>query len=62
LRLFEVALFQDCSPLGWHRDAGASGIVLGMQTFGMSAPMEVVTKQFGFTTDTAARWAMGATH
>jgi transketolase len=33
-----------------------------MQTFGMSAPMEVVTKQFGFTTGAVMRWATGATH
>lgn len=49
-------IVEDCSPLGWQRDAGASGIVLGMQTFGMSAPMEVVAEQFT-TGGAGGRWA-----
>jgi transketolase len=56
---------EEGSPLGWQRYAGASGIVLGMQTFGMSAPMKVVAEHFGFTTDAvvaAARRALGTTH
>jgi transketolase len=43
-------------------DAGASGIILGMRTFEMSAPTEVVAEQFGFTTGAVTRWATGATH
>jgi transketolase len=55
---------EEGSPLGWQRYAGPTGVVLGMRTFGMSAPMKVVAEHFGFTTDTvvaAAKRAMGHT-
>jgi transketolase len=55
---------EEGSPLGWQRYAGPAGVVLGMRTFGMSAPMKVVTEHFGFTVDgvvAAARRAMGQT-
>jgi transketolase len=42
---------EEASPLGWTRYAGGSGVVLGMHSFGMSAPIAVVTKHFGFTAD-----------
>jgi transketolase len=53
---------EEGSPLGWQRYAGSAGVVLGMHTFGMSAPMKVVAEHFGFTADrvaAAAREAMG---
>jgi transketolase len=56
---------EEGSPLGWQRYAGAAGVVLGMRTFGMSAPMKVVAEHFGFTTDgvvAAARQAMEHAH
>jgi transketolase len=37
------------SPLGWDRFAGPHGIVLGMHSFGMSAPIAAVEAHFGFT-------------
>ena len=42
---------EEGSRLGWHRYAGSSGVVLGMHTFGMSAPMKVVADHFGFTVE-----------
>ncbi|MBV8351771.1 MAG: hypothetical protein JOZ21_05800 [Verrucomicrobia bacterium] len=49
---------QPCSfgrePIGWVRYAGRDGVVLGMRTFGMSAPMKVVAEHFGFTPDHVA--------
>ncbi|HLH75271.1 MAG TPA: transketolase [Candidatus Binataceae bacterium] len=42
---------EEGSPLGWARYAGPTGEVLGMRTFGMSAPMAVVARHFGFTSD-----------
>jgi transketolase len=45
---------EEASPLGWERYAGPSGIVLGMRTFGMSAPSKVVADHFGFTADHVA--------
>jgi transketolase len=56
---------EEGSPLGWQRYAGPGGVVLGMRTFGMSAPMKVVAEHFGFTPAAviaAARQAMGQTH
>ena len=42
---------EEASPLGWDRYAGRTGIVLGMRSFGMSAPIAVVTEHFGFTVE-----------
>jgi transketolase len=52
---------EEGSPIGWERFAGRTGVVLGMRTFGMSAPMKVVMEHFGFTADhvvSAAKEAM----
>lgn len=37
------------SPIGWDRYAGPKGVVLGMRSFGMSAPIAVAADHFGFT-------------
>jgi transketolase len=53
---------EEASPLGWHRYVGSAGIVLGMKTFGMSAPLKVVAEHFGFVPDhvvAAAREVLG---
>jgi transketolase len=42
---------EEASPIGWERYAGRTGVVLGMRTFGMSAPMKVVMEHFGFTVE-----------
>jgi transketolase len=42
---------EEASPLGWDRYPGRLGVVLGMRTFGMSAPMRIVMEHFGFTPD-----------
>jgi len=39
------------SPLGWHRYVTDEGDVLGMTTFGESAPAGDLYKEFGFTVD-----------
>jgi transketolase len=36
------------SVLGWERYVGASGRVIGMKTFGASAPLKELQKKFGF--------------
>ena len=54
---------EEASPIGWQRYAGPCGVVLGMRSFGMSAPMKVVAEHFGFTVDgvvAAAKQAMAA--
>ena len=45
---------EEGSRLGWQRYVGDAGVVLGMHTFGMSAPIKVVMEHFGFTTDGVA--------
>ncbi len=48
--------------LGWERYIGSSGEFVGMSTFGMSAPVDVVFKGFGITVEAvvaAARKALG---
>ena len=42
---------EQASTFGWCRYAGIDGAILGMKTFGASAPLKVLQKQFGFTTD-----------
>lgn len=45
------------SPLGWHKYVGQDGDVIGMTTFGASAPAEVLLKEFGFTPENVAQRA-----
>jgi len=55
---------EEGSRLGWDRYAGPSGVMLGMHSFGMSAPIKVVAEHFGFTVDgvvAAARRSMQTT-
>jgi transketolase len=42
------------SPLGWHRWAGDAGEVIGMTTFGASAPAKDLFAHFGFTPERVA--------
>jgi transketolase len=42
---------EQASTLGWSRYVGASGRVIGMQTFGASAPLKELQKKFGFEPD-----------
>jgi len=39
------------STLGWDRYVGNSGRVIGMNTFGSSAPLKELQKKFGFEPD-----------
>ena len=48
---------EEASPLGWDRYAGPKGIVLGIDTFGLSAPLKVVSEHFGFTPERVAEAA-----
>ena len=36
------------SSFGWERYTGFDGTILGLDTFGLSAPMKVVMQHFGF--------------
>jgi transketolase len=39
------------STFGWAQYAGAKGRIIGMHTFGASAPLKDLQKKFGFTTE-----------
>ena len=36
---------------GWHRYAGDAGDIIGIDTFGASAPGDVMMREFGFTVE-----------
>ena len=40
---------EQASTFGWGHYAGASGVRIGMHTFGASAPLKELQKKFGFT-------------
>jgi transketolase len=53
---------EQASTFGWAQYAGPKGCIIGMRTFGASAPLKDLQKKFGFTTDAvlqAARALLG---
>ena len=40
---------EQASAFGWERYAGATGSIIGMKTFGASAPLKALQGKFGFT-------------
>jgi transketolase len=42
---------EQADTLGWHRFTGLDGHIVGMKTFGASAPLKELEKKFGFTPD-----------
>jgi transketolase len=42
---------EQASIFGWERYVGPTGRVVGMQTFGASAPLKALQEEFGFTVD-----------
>jgi transketolase len=40
---------EQASTFGWHQHVGSTGKVLGMKTFGASAPLKELQNKFGFT-------------
>jgi transketolase len=53
---------EQASTFGWERWVGASGHVIGMKTFGASAPLKELQRKFGFEPDlvaAAARTLLG---
>ena len=42
---------EQASTFGWERYVGASGRIIGMETFGASAPLKALQKKFGFEPD-----------
>jgi len=53
---------EQASTFGWERYVGTSGDVIGMKTFGASAPLKELQRKFGFEPDqvaTAAKKQLG---
>ena len=48
---------EEASTLGWDRYVGDGGAVVGMRTFGSSAPLKQLLTKFGFTPDRVAELA-----
>jgi len=48
---------EQASTLGWDRYVGDGGTVIGMHTFGASAPLKQLLAKFGFTPDQVAQAA-----
>lgn len=49
-------------PMSWHRFVGAEGAIVGIETFGASAPYQRLYKEYGITADAvvaAARRVLG---
>jgi len=53
---------EQASTFGWERYVGTSGRIIGMKTFGASAPLKELQRKFGFEPDhveTAAKELLG---
>jgi transketolase len=46
------------ATFGWHRYVGLDGDVIGIDTYGASAPIKDVMKEFGFTTENVVARAL----
>jgi transketolase len=46
------------ATLGWHKYVGEEGDVLGVETFGASAPGEIVMREYGFRVDNVVERAL----
>jgi transketolase len=45
------------SPMGWHKYVGDGGAIIGITTFGHSAPVDVVMKNYGFSVENVVKRA-----
>jgi transketolase len=48
---------EQASTFGWERHAGPGGAIIGMRSFGASAPFKDLQKHFGFTAEAVAKAA-----
>jgi transketolase len=48
---------EQAATFGWERYVGSEGSVIGMHTFGSSAPLKDLQKKFGFTPDAVVQAA-----
>jgi transketolase len=50
---------EQASTFGWERYAGSTGTMIGMHTFGASAPLKALLAKFGFTPEKVVEAARG---
>ena len=48
---------EEAAPMGWEKYVGTEGAIMGMTTFGQSAPFKDVETEFGFTVENVTRVA-----
>jgi transketolase len=48
---------EQAATFGWERYAGSTGAIVGMHTFGHSAPLKALLTKYGFTPDAVVRLA-----
>jgi transketolase len=53
---------EQATPFGWERYTGLHGAVLGMRTFGASAPLADLQRTFGFTPEAVVQAARVLLH
>jgi len=53
-RVMARVAIEQASTLSWHRYVGDDGAIVGMHTFGASAPLKELVTKFGFTPDAVA--------
>ena len=51
---------EQASAFGWERYVGGEGAVIGMHTFGASAPLKALQQEFGFTVEHVVETARAA--
>ena len=51
IRTLSIDAVEQASTFGWERYVGTSGHVIGMKTFGASAPLKEQQRKFGFEPD-----------
>lgn len=53
---------EKASTFGWHRWVGPDGAIIGMETFGASAPLKALQAKFGFTPEAVLAAARAQVH
>ena len=48
---------EQAARFGWQRYASSTNAIIGMKTFGASAPLKELTKKFGFTVEAVVETA-----
>src|SRR5688572_20889265 len=53
---------EQAATFGWNQYVGLDGVVIGMKTFGASAPLKELQKKFGFSVDAVVQVAKAQIH